>query len=218
MAAAALVKAAERPQYRLDVTPLQARARRERELLLGVAVLEQQQAVRGPAVPARSASLLQVALQRSGNLGVHDRANVRLVDAHAEGVGGDHHVDVALVEAALDLPFPLGRDAGMEVPGLEAALGERLGGLFRAPLGRAVDDGAARVFPVQRAGHRLVDVLDALRGRRRNHDEFEIGALGAAVDHLESRLQRPLEVLADIVDDIVLGGRGQAQDRRRTPP
>ena len=68
--------------------------------------------------------------------------------------------------------------------------------------------------PVQGARHRLVDVLDALRGRRRDHDEFEIGALGAAVDHLEPRLQRPLEVFADILDNIVLGGRGQTQDRR----
>ena len=214
MSAAALVKTAERAQYRLDVAPLQARAGRERELLLGVAGLEQQQAVRGPAVPACSASLLQIALQRTGYLGVHDRADVRLVDAHAEGVGGDHHLDVALVEAALDLPFPLGRDTGMEVPGHEAALGERLGSFLRAPLGRAVDDGSARVSSVQRTCHRLVDVLYTLRGRRRNHDEFEIGALGAAVDHVEPRLQRLLEVLADIFDDVVLGGRGQTQDRR----
>ena len=215
VAAAALVETAERPQHRLDVAPLEARAGRERELLLGVAGLEQQQALRAPAVPARAPGLLQVALQRAGYLRVHDRADVRLVDAHAEGVGGDHHVDVARVEAALDLPLPLGRDPGVEVPGHEAALGERLGGLLRAPLGRAVDDGAARVAAVQRAGHRLVDVLDALRGRRRDHGEFEIGALGAAVDDLEPRRQRPLEVRADVLDDVVLGGRGQAQDRRR---
>ena len=58
-----------------------------------------------------------------------------------------------------------------------------------------------------------MDVLDALRGRRRHHHEFQIGAFRSPVDDFEPRLQRPFEMLPNIVDDIVLGGGSQAQDR-----
>ena len=132
MAPPAPVEATNGTQHRLDVAALKPRMRRERELLLGVPRLEEKQAMRLCAVSPRPAGLLKVALERARNLRVHDRANVGLVDAHAEGVSGDHHIDVARVEAALDLALSFRREAGVEVLGGKPLVGERLGGLLGA--------------------------------------------------------------------------------------
>ena len=59
-----------------------------------------------------------------------------------------------------------------------------------------------------------MDVLDALRSRSRHYHEFQVGAFGSTVDDFEPRLQRSIEMLPNVVDDIVLGGGGQAQDGR----
>ena len=92
--------------------------------------------------------------------------------------------------------------------------GERLRGVLGAPPGRAVDDGASRAFSRKCVFKCPMDVLDALRSGSRHHHEFQIGAFRSAVDDFEPTLQRPFEVLDDIVDDVVLGGGGQAEDGR----
>ena len=53
--------------------------------------LEQQHAAGGLAVAAGAPRLLHVRLGRAGHVVVDDVADVGLVDAEAEGVGGDHH-------------------------------------------------------------------------------------------------------------------------------
>ena len=63
-----------------------------------------------------------------------------------------------------------------------------------------------------------MDVLDALRSRSRHHHELQIGAFGSTVDDFQPRLQRPVEMLPNIVDDIVLGSGRQAQDGRGILP
>ena len=214
VAPAALVETAYRTQHGLDVAPLQPRAGGERELLLGVVGLEEQQAVRVRAISSRPAGFLEVALEGARNLGVNHCAHVRFVDSHAEGVGGDHDVDVAVVEAALDLALSLRRETGVKMLGDQSSGGERLRGLLGAPLGRAVDDGASRAFSLTCVCECPMDVLDALRSRSRDHHEFQIGAFRSTVDDFEPRLQRPFEMLPNFVDDIVLGGGGQAQDGR----
>ena len=166
------------------------------------------------AISSRPTGFLEVALEGARNLGVNHCAHVRFVDSHAEGVGGDHDVDVAVVEAALDLALSLRRETGVKMLGDQSSIGERLRGLLGAPLGRAVDDGASRAISLKCVFECPMDVLDALRSRSRHHHEFQIGAFRSTVDDFESRLQRPFEMLPDIVDDIVLGGGGQAEDGR----
>ena len=65
---------------------------------------------------------------------VGDEAHVRLVDAHAEGDGGDHHDAVFTQEAGLvGCPHVAGQ-AGMVGQGIVAAFAQRLGGgLHLAP-------------------------------------------------------------------------------------
>jgi hypothetical protein len=50
----------------------------------------QRQAERGRPVPPGPARLLVVVLERAGELVVDHHAHVRAVDAHAEGVRGNH--------------------------------------------------------------------------------------------------------------------------------
>ena len=127
VAAAAIIEPAKRAQDRLDIAPFQPRARGERELLFGILGLEQQQAVRECAVPARPPGFLEVAFERARDLGMHDRADVGLVDAHAERVGGDHHVDVALVESRAGSRAFVPAKGRSESAGLRAAGRRALG-------------------------------------------------------------------------------------------
>ena len=54
----------------------------------------------GQAVAAGAAGFLVIALDALGQIEVRDEAHVGLVDAHAEGDGGDHH-DALLAQEAL---------------------------------------------------------------------------------------------------------------------
>ena len=62
----------------------------------------EQHAVARQAVAAGAADLLVVALDRPRHVAVDHVADVRLVDAHAEGDGGDHDVDLVAREGVLD--------------------------------------------------------------------------------------------------------------------
>ena len=76
-----------------------------------------------------------------------DEAHVGLVDAHAEGDGGDHHHAVLAQEAVLVRCAHLGVQAGVVGQRVDALPASQLGGLLD-PLARlAVDDaGVARVL------------------------------------------------------------------------
>ena len=60
------------------------------------------------AVAAGAAGLLVVALDALRQVEMRDEAHVGLVDAHAEGDGGDHHDAVLALEALLVPPARLG--------------------------------------------------------------------------------------------------------------
>ena len=114
----------------------QPRAGGERELLFVCRrVRNSRQTVRVRAVSARPAGFLEVALEGARNLGVNHRTHIRFVDSHAEGVGGDHDVDVTVVEAALDLTLSLRRETGVKMFGGQPPVGELLRGLLGAALG-----------------------------------------------------------------------------------
>jgi hypothetical protein len=74
----------------------------QEELLHPLVVLqEQQRAVGILAVAAGAAGFLVIGFQVGGNLQVDHEAGVRLVDAHAEGVGRDHHAPLVVHEQVL---------------------------------------------------------------------------------------------------------------------
>ena len=98
-----------------EVAMREPRARREAELGFDVLLVVQQHAARRRAVPPGTPGLLQVVLQRAGDVGVHDEADVGLVHAHAEGVGRDDHAQRARDEVLLDLPLGPRLEPGVEV-------------------------------------------------------------------------------------------------------
>ena len=81
---------------RLGVVPVQ-----EEVVRPAVAVRVEQHRARLLAVAPGAPDLLVVALDARRQAGVDDRAHVGLVDAHAEGDGGHHHVELAGEEGVL---------------------------------------------------------------------------------------------------------------------
>ena len=102
----------------------------------------------------------------------------------------------------------------MEAVRFDSLLLQELGHLLGAPPRRAVHDRAAGCLRRQMMGQRRVDVLVLGGLRCRDHDEVQVGAAAAAVEHRHVDSQVPLEVVADLGLDLWFGCRGQAQHRR----
>ena len=90
-----------------------------------VAEAEEQEGLGGQAVAPRPAGLLVVALDVLGQVVVHHEAHVALVDAHAEGDGGDHHGGLVAGEGVLHRGALLGRHAGVVGGGRHAGRRKR---------------------------------------------------------------------------------------------
>ena len=88
-----------------------------------VAVGEEEHAARRIAVAARAARLLIVAFEVARQVVVDHRAHVGLVDAHAEGDGGDQHRHLVADEARL-----IGRALLGGQPGVVGQRGDAVGG------------------------------------------------------------------------------------------
>ena len=143
----------------------------------------------------RAAGLLVVGLERRRRAGVDDGPDVRLVDAHAERVGGDDHAHVVGEEAALDVGARLAVEAG--VVG-ERLLAERLGQLLGDLLG-------------PRARARVDDRRQRVRLRQRLRDQRPLLVAAGAGD--DERDVRPVEAGRHL--DRIVAGRAGARCRAR---
>ena len=98
------------------------------------------------AIAAGAARLLVVGLDALGHVVVDHVAHVGLVDAHAKGVGGNHHLDIVVDKGALALAAGVVAHAGMVAANANAAGAQRLGKLARQRIdrlaGRAIHDAA----------------------------------------------------------------------------
>ena len=103
----------------------------------------QHQAQRRLAVASGATHLLVVGLDRARGSEVHHGAHVRAVDAHAEGVRGHHHVDVARVERTLCGLAPVGAEPGVVAAAAPAATLESPRFLLGVLAREGVDDGGA---------------------------------------------------------------------------
>jgi hypothetical protein len=82
----------------------------------------------GQAIASGAADLLVEGFERAGQRGVDDGADVGLVDAHAEGDGGDDDFELAGLEGVLDALADARFEAGVVGGGGEVAM--QLGGEF----------------------------------------------------------------------------------------
>ncbi len=159
----------------------------------------------GCAVAAGAADLLPVGLDRRRRIGVDDVAHVGLVDAHAEGDGGDHHGGVRFQE----LLEPGGAQVLVETGVIgqrRHAGGDQLLGQLVDAVARAGIDHAGALGPL---GHQLQHAavaLPALALRRQ-------GQLGPreAVDELAGVLE--LQLGADVVAGAGIGRGGDGEAR-----
>ena len=159
------------------------------------------------AVPAGAARLLVVTLDALGDVVVDDEADVRLVDAHAEGDGGHDHPDLLHQELVLVLRARLRIQARVVRQGLDAVDAQQLRHLLHLLAAEAVDDaGLAGV---------LADELDQVLLRVHLVADLvvEVRAVEGGLEH--GRV-RDAEVLEDVA--LHLGRRrgGQGDDGR--PP
>ena len=137
--------------------------------------IEERAACREP-VPAGAARLLVVLLGRLGKRPVDDRADVGLVDAHAERGRGADDVELAAQERGQGRRPPLAVEAGVVGGGSEPTGRERLGDLLACPPPAAVDDRRERIRRVQKRAQdaRLVAVA-----RHRDDGEHQVGPVKA---------------------------------------
>ena len=128
------------------------------------------------AIAAGAARFLIVGLDALGHVVMDDIANVGLVDAHAKGVGGNHHLNVVVDKGALALAAGVVAHAGMVTANANAAGTQRFGKLTCQRI-----DGLAGGA-----------IHDAALTRMRDHVVAHPGGLGL-VAHL---LAAKVEVLA----------------------
>ena len=164
----------------------------------------QEDAVRRLAVPPGPARLLVVGLQAFGHVVVDHVADVGLVDAHAEGVGGHHHgfaveLEVVLIPLALLRLQPRVVAGGGHPSGLQ-----RLAHLLHPAAGGAVDDAAAAgplLHQLQQGGQLAPGVL---------HVKKEVGPVKAG--DLPHRVPQGQQ-LDDVLLDRSGGGGGKGGHR-----
>ena len=170
----------QRLRQALEVAVVHSRALDEEHVQALVPALREQQRARRPPVAPGPAGLLVVGLHGAGDGGVGHRPHVRLVDPHAEGVGGDHHRRAAVHEPALGVS-PLGPAQARVVGDRRGA--ERRGELARQPLRRGprarVDDGRERVGLAQRRHQPRPLVGDGAAG---DDGERQVGTIEAGGD------------------------------------
>ena len=173
-----------------------------------VAVAPQKQALGRAAVAAGTAGLLVVGLHGAGHVEMGHVAHVRLVDAHAEGVGGHHDRGLIVHEGPLVALALVGQEPRMVTRGRDAPLAQVVADLLhRRPLG-AVDD--ARLGPS--LVDELVQARELLLGLAPFHGEAQVRAVEAR--HGAGRVlkaQKAHDVAAHEV-----GGRGR--ERRHGRP
>ena len=141
-----------------------------------IVAVPQQVAAGRIAIAAGTTRLLIVGLDALGHVVMDDVAHVGLVNAHAKGVGGDHHLNVVVDKSALALATGVVAHAGMVSAHANAAGAQRLGKLA----GERIDGLAGRA------------IHDTALARMRDHIVAHPGGL-SLVAHL---LAAKVEVLA----------------------
>ena len=111
-----------------------------------IVAIPQQVAACRIAIAAGASRLLVVRLDALGHVVVNHVAHVGLVDAHAKGVGGNHHLNIVVDKGALALTAGVVAHAGMVAANANAAGAQRLGKLACQRIdrlaGRAIHDAA----------------------------------------------------------------------------
>ena len=112
--------------------------------------------------------------------------------------------------------FSSGWQSGVEAIGVDVHGGEERSDLLGPPPRRAVHDRPACCLRRQMPGQELMDVVELLGAGGLGHDELQIRAPAAAVEHCHVDVEVLPEVVDDLLDHVRLSRGGQTQHRRHT--
>ena len=211
-AAVLALDGAQRLEDGADVVLGEAGVAQQAELHVEVGLVVEQDAARRRLVTPGAAGLLEIVFQRAGGVEVDHQAHVGLVHPHAEGVGGRDHPQAAGQEGLLHRALVGRQHAAVKVAAGEACVLEELRELLDRLLARAEDDGAAVL--AQGLLQQAQDLAVLGLHRHRAHLVAEVFAAHPAFEALEAEAEALLEVSADVIDHIRLGGGGETEHRR----
>src|SRR5690606_2693229 len=160
-----------------------------------------------PDAAAGPAHLLVVGDGRLRGAQVHHEAQVGLVEAHAQGAGGDQRLDLVVEQVVLGLAALLGLGAAGVGADLVAALGEEGRGLLGGGDGQRVDD--ARPGEVGQ----VLGQPAPPGGAVRQVDDGQVQALPLQGAAQHQGVAARVELLGDVAGDPLVGGGGGGQHR-----
>jgi hypothetical protein len=138
---------------------------------------------------------------------VGDEADVRLVDAHPERDGGGHHDAILLEEGVLVAASDGGVEPRMIGERLDAPLGQRSRHRLGVLAGRAVDDAALTLVPLDEREHLAPGIVLG------PHGEADVRSVEALEEDAGWRLE---QASLDILPGREVGGRRES-DRLHAP-
>ncbi len=137
--------------------------------------------------------------------------DVGLVYAHAKGIGGRDDAQVATDESLLDALLGFRRKSRMEVLGLDILLAQEACYLLGSFPGCTVDDRAIFALRGELGREHPGNMIELGLGRGGYDRELKIVAIGTAVEQPEADAHFLAKVLEDVIHDIRLRRRGQAE-------
>ncbi len=202
-----------RPFERLDdvVHEVLRRERRLDEVVLDLLVLEAAQEDAGAPVerPAGAPHLLVVGDGRTGRLEVDDEAQVGFVVTHAECGRGDEHLDLVGLELGLGGEPRVGAERPVVGLGSDAVGPQPVGHVLDIADRQAVHDPRPGQF-----GDGLGEPGEAF-GLPVELDGAQREAVAA--ERPAERGELRAQLIGDVGDDAIVGGRGAAEDRHLRP-
>ena len=183
------------------------------ELRLAILLIEEEDAAGVVTVATRTPGFLEVVLEGPRRVGVDDEADVVLVDAHAERVGGADDLHAAGDEVVLDALL-LGRgETGVEVFAGPTVGPEEFGRELGVLAPRAEDDGTAAATGREVFREEFADLPEFSVLARLLDGELEVRPFDAPFEGAELAAGLLEEVREDLVLHLLLGGGGEAGDR-----
>ena len=171
---------------------------------LGIAWVAEGDGVGRFAVASGTPGLLEVLLERAGDVDVHHQPDVGLIDAHAKGIRGHHDAQLAVHPGALPFRLLLAAESGVKEGGRDAFSMQRRGDLGGALAAADVDDGrsACALEDANELAQLVVAVAD------------KVGEVGSGEALAEDVGGTETELLLHVVDGLrgSRGGEGQHGD------
>ena len=143
------------------------------------------------------------------------QTHIRLVDAHAKGVGGSDDTQFASDEGLLRVLLGFGGQPGMIGRRRQPLVAQEPGELLGLLAGGAIGNGTAALLGGQRLGNQLGHPGKFFTRGSLDHIEAEIVAPGAAIQHIQFDVQRFAEMADDVCHHFRLGSRRKALDQRQ---